>query len=62
VGWRMSSIKEAFVALSVAAKTMELKVNEEKTKFMQVSKIPVISSKTDTGSYNFETAQEFKYL
>jgi hypothetical protein len=50
VGWRMSSIKEPFLALSVAAKTMELKVNEEKTKFLQVIKRPVTSSKTEIGS------------
>jgi hypothetical protein len=42
------------LALAAAAKTMGLKVNNEKTKFMQVTKRPITSSKTEIGSYNFE--------
>jgi hypothetical protein len=41
---------------------MGLKVNEEKTKFMQVTKRPVTSSEIEIGSSNFEIVQEFKYL
>jgi hypothetical protein len=49
----VSSVKEAFLALSAAAKT--IRVNEEKTKLMQVTKRPITLSERDTGSYNFET-------
>jgi hypothetical protein len=62
VGWTVSSVKEAFLALSATAKTVRLKVNEEKMKFMQVTKRPITSSKTEIGSYNFEIVQDFKYL
>jgi hypothetical protein len=34
----VSSVKEALLALSADAKTMGLKINEEETKFMQVTK------------------------
>jgi hypothetical protein len=57
VGWTVSSVKEAFFALSAAAKTMGLKVNEEKTKFMQVTKRSVTSYKIEIESYNFEIVQ-----
>jgi hypothetical protein len=58
----VSSVKEAYLALSAAAKTVRLKVNEEKMKFMQVTKRPVTSPKIEIGSYTFEIVQEFKYL
>jgi hypothetical protein len=56
------SVNEGFFALSAAAKTVGLKVNEKKTKLIQVSKRPMTSSETKTGSYNFEIVQEFKYF
>jgi hypothetical protein len=37
VGRTVNSVKEAIIALSAAAKTIELTVNEEKTKFMEVT-------------------------
>jgi hypothetical protein len=36
----VSSVKEAFLALSAAAKTMGLKVKEEKMKLIQITKRP----------------------
>jgi hypothetical protein len=45
VGLTLSSVEEAFLAHSAAAKTMELKVNKEKTKFMQLTKRLIPSSK-----------------
>jgi hypothetical protein len=37
----MSSVKEAFFTFSAAAMILGLKVNEEKTKFMQITKRPI---------------------
>jgi hypothetical protein len=45
VGLTLSSAEEAAHAHSAAAKTIELKVNEEKTKFMKLTKILLTSSK-----------------
>lgn len=45
VGLTLSSVEEAFLAHSAAAKTMELKVNEEKKKFLQLTKRLIPSSK-----------------
>lgn len=60
VGCKVSTVKEAFLAPSPAAETM--RVNEEKKRFMQVTKRPITLSEIDTGSYNFETVQDSKYL
>jgi hypothetical protein len=38
VGQTVSSVQEAFLALTDATKTMGLEVNEEKTKLVQVTK------------------------
>lgn len=50
-----SSVKEEFLARSDAAKTLRLKVNEEKTKLMQVTKRP--HHLRQIGSYNFQIVQ-----
>jgi sorting nexin-29 len=61
VGRRVNSVKESFLAPSAAAKTMGLKVSEEKTKCMQATKRPTTLSKTEIGGYNIERTLEFKY-
>jgi hypothetical protein len=43
---RVDSVKETFLAHSTAARTMKLKLSEEKTKSMQVIKRPVTLSDT----------------
>jgi hypothetical protein len=62
LGWRVRCVKEALIALSAGAKTMGLKVNEEKTKCTQATKRPITSSKTEIGGYNLDRALEFKYF
>ena len=44
VGRTINSIKEACLALSKAASNMGLTINEEKTKFTQVTSKPIMTS------------------
>ena len=62
VSWTINSIKEAFLALSKAASNMRLTINEEKTKFMQVTSKSIIRSELLVGEQKFEVFQQFKYL
>ena len=62
VGRAVISVKEAFLALSEAAEKVGLTVNEEKTKFVQITKRPLNEEKIEIGKYKFEIIQEFKYL
>ena len=48
--------------LSKAASNMELIINEEKTKFMQVTSKPIMISELIVGEQKFEVVQQFKYL
>ena len=41
---------------------MGLTINEEKTKFMQVTSKPILISKLIVGEEKFEVVQQFKYL
>jgi hypothetical protein len=54
VGQTVTSVKEALLALAAAAKTIGTKINEEKTKFKQVTKRLLTSSMIEIGSYNFK--------
>ena len=62
VGRTINSVKEACLALSKAASNMELTINEEKTKFMQVTSKPLMISELIVGEQKFEVVLLFKYL
>jgi hypothetical protein len=57
-------MKEAFISLEKAAKKMHLQINQDKTKYMPITKkgcaggIPWI----EIDSYKFETVHNFNYL
>jgi hypothetical protein len=55
---------EAFITLEKAAKEMGLQVNQEKTKYMPVTKKSYahIPLHIDIGAYQFETVNMFTYL
>jgi hypothetical protein len=56
-------VKEVFISLEKAAKKMGLQVNQEKAKYMPVTKKDCahISSRIEIGSYQFETVHSFIY-
>jgi hypothetical protein len=58
VGQSQAAMKEAFISLEKVAKEMNLHVNQEKTKYMPVTKKDYahIPSHIEIGPYQFETA------
>jgi hypothetical protein len=57
-------MKEAFLNLERAAKKMNLQINQNKTKYMPVTKSECASGPVhiEIGSYKFETVCSFTYL
>jgi hypothetical protein len=57
-------MKEAFTNLEKAAKKMHLNINQEKPKYMPVTRKDCTSypSYIETGSYKFEIVHSFTYL
>jgi hypothetical protein len=57
-----SSLKEAFLALEGAARSMVLRIIQEKTKYMITSQNAEQSENITICNYTFEVLQEFTYL
>jgi hypothetical protein len=55
-------VKEAFIKLNNEAQQMTLNINEEKTKYMEITAKPTKSKYLNVGNYRFEKVTEFKYL
>jgi hypothetical protein len=57
-------MKEAFLNLEIAAKKMNLQINQNKTKYMPVTKNECANGPIhiEIGSYKFETVCSFTYL
>jgi hypothetical protein len=55
-------MKEAFIQLETAAKQMELMVNYDKTKYMELSNSPIREKYIVINNHNIEKMMEFKYL
>jgi hypothetical protein len=64
VGRSQTAMKEAFISLEKVAKEMNLQVNQEKTKYMPVTKedYAYIPSHIEIGPYQFETVRNITYL
>jgi hypothetical protein len=63
IGRTTVDVKEAFVPLEEAAKNLGLKINEDKTKYMWVTRRKARKQQNLTvGDYNFEVVRSFKYL
>ena len=57
-----NALKEAFASLETEANKMNLKINQEKTKYMPCTKTEFRESYFEIGPYKFETTSNFKYL
>jgi hypothetical protein len=55
------AMKDAFTNLEKAAKKMHLQINQEKTKYIPVTK-KICADGPKIGSYKFETVYSFTYL
>ena len=63
IGRSERAVKEAFQALEASAINMGLSINEDKTKFMEVSNSTVnYSAPLRINGHSFEKVKEFKYL
>jgi hypothetical protein len=58
------AMKEAFINLERAAKKMHLQINQDKTKYVPVTKKDCINrlAHIEIGSYKFEVVHSFTYL
>jgi hypothetical protein len=55
-------VKEAFLNLEKAAKEIGLTINEDKTKFMEITEHPTNLCFLEVDGYKFEKVTQFKYL
>jgi hypothetical protein len=58
----VKAIIEASVKLEKAAQQIGLKVNKDKTKYMEITSNPTGRTSPTINNYKFETVKEFKYL
>jgi hypothetical protein len=62
IGRSLRVVKEAFLNLEKAAKEIGLTINEDKTKFMEVTEYPTNLCFLEVDGYKFEKVTQFKYL
>jgi hypothetical protein len=62
IGKPERDVKEAFIKLNNEAQNMGLNINEEKTKYMEITAKPTKSKYLNVGNYRLEKVTEFKYL
>jgi hypothetical protein len=63
MGRSIHDVKETFTALIEQKSKLGLEINEQKSKFMTVSRIPFQQNKQiEIGTYSFEIVEEFTYL
>ena len=62
VGRSERSIRDAFTSLDTEAQQMGLKINESKTKYMEVTRKPSKIEFFEIAGYKFKKVTEFKYL
>jgi hypothetical protein len=62
IGRSERDVKEAFIKLNNEAQKMCLNVNEEKTKYMEITAKPTKNKYLNVGNYRFQKVTEFKYL
>jgi hypothetical protein len=62
IGRSERDIKEAFIKLDNEAQKMNLNINEEKTKYMEITAKPTKYKYLNVGNYKFEKVTECKYL
>jgi sorting nexin-29 len=62
IGRSETDVKEAFIKLNNEAQKMGLNINEEKTKYMEITTKPTKNKYLNVGNYRFEKVTEFKYL
>jgi sorting nexin-29 len=62
IGRSERDVKEAFIKLNNEAQKMGLNINEEKTKYMEITAKPTKNKYLNVGNYRFEKVIEFKYL
>jgi hypothetical protein len=62
IGRSERTVREAFTKLDKEAQLMGLKINETKTKYMEITTNPTRTEFFAVGNYKFEKVTEFKYL
>jgi sorting nexin-29 len=62
IGRSLRVVKEAFLNLEKAAKEIGLTVNEDKTKFMEITEYPTNLCFLGVNGNKFEKVTQFKYL
>ena len=55
-------LRDTFTKLETAARKMGLQINEEKTKYMEITKNQSNNDHLDAGHHRFQRVKEFKYL
>jgi hypothetical protein len=62
IGRTIRDLKEAFIKLEHEAQKMGLRINDRKTKYMEVSAQPSTIIALQIGEYDIKKVAEFKYL
>jgi hypothetical protein len=61
IGRSERNVKEAFIKLDNEAQWMDLNINREKTKYIEITVKPTNNKYLNVGNYRFEEVREFKY-
>jgi hypothetical protein len=62
IGRSLRVVKEAFLILEKAAKEIGLTINEDKTKFIEITEFPTNLCFLEVNRYKFEKVTQFKYI